>query len=109
MGLFQQLKHDVKTGLAKLRYGTVRAAHRALEETELLQLRLEVRKLDRRMSDLFREIGERAVEIHERGGRAEQLFHDPDILRAVKQIELLRSERDKLTADMEDVRSGPTP
>jgi hypothetical protein len=49
------------------------------------------------------------VEIHERGGRAEQLFHDPDILRAVKQIELLRSERDKLTADMEDVRSGPTP
>ena len=48
MGLLQRLKHDLKAGLATLRLGTAQAANRALEETELLRLRLEIRKLDAR-------------------------------------------------------------
>ena len=76
MGLLQQIRHDVKAGLARLRFGTVKAAHRALEETELLNLRLEARKLDRRINDLYRDIGERAVELHERGEPAGNILSD---------------------------------
>ena len=51
MGLLQRLKHDLKAGLATLRLGTAQAANRALEETELLRLRLEVRR-DRKSTRL---------------------------------------------------------
>ena len=46
MGLLQRLKHDLKAGMATLRLGTAQVANRALEETELLRIRLEIRKLD---------------------------------------------------------------
>ena len=61
MGLLQRMKHDVRAGWASLRYGTAKAATRALEETELLRLRLDLRKLDERIKDLCGDIGERAV------------------------------------------------
>ena len=106
MGLLQQLKHDVVAGWARLRHGTVQAANRAFEETELLKLSLEVRKLDRRIKDLYRDIGERTVELHERGARAEHILSDREILRAVDQVMVLTAEREKLLAEMRDVRSG---
>ena len=43
MGLLQRLKHDLKAGFATLRHGTAQAAVRALEETELLRIRLDIR------------------------------------------------------------------
>ena len=59
MGLFQRLKHDMKAGLATLRHGTAQAAIRALEETELLRIRLDIRKLDQQLDELYRDVGER--------------------------------------------------
>ena len=59
MGFLQRLKHDLRAGLATLRLGTAHVATRALEETELLRMRLEIRKLDQRLSDLYKDIGER--------------------------------------------------
>lgn len=104
MGLMQRLAHDVRAGLAKLRYGTVRAAHRALEETELLQLRLEVRKLDERIDELNGDLGERAIDLHGRGESAEQIVRDPEILRRVEQVLALQAERTKLLAEMDEIR-----
>ena len=49
MGLLQRIKHDLKTGLTTLRLGTAQAANRALEESELLRLRLEVRKWQKKL------------------------------------------------------------
>ena len=67
MGLLQRLKHDLKAGLVTLRLGTAQAANRALEETELLRIRLEIRKLDQQLDELYRDIGERAVSLCEAG------------------------------------------
>ncbi|WP_447986950.1 hypothetical protein [Nitrospira sp. Nam74] len=106
MGLFQRVTHDLKAGLARLRYGAVHAAHRALEETELLQLRLECRKLESRISDLYGDIGERALDLHERGEPMERILTDPDVMRGIEQALALRTERSKLMTDMDDVRSG---
>ncbi len=105
MGLLQRMKHDVRAGWASLRYGTAKAATRALEETELLRLRLDLRKLDERIKDLCGDIGERAVDLHERGESAEHVLEDREMNRIVQQVLSLRAERMKLLADMEDVRS----
>lgn len=106
MGLLQRLKHDLIAGWAKLRHGTAQAANRALEETELLKLRLELRKLDQLVNDLYRDIGERAIELHERGEPAERVLYDIEIGRLAKQVQAIRERRKKIEEEMEDIRRG---
>lgn len=105
MGLFQRIKDDLRTGIATLRLGTVHAAGRALEETELLRIRLELRKLDQQLSDLYKDIGERAVDIKERGETAERVVYDAEIVRLVKEVEVVKESQKKLEAEMEAIRN----
>lgn len=106
MGLLQRLKHDLKSGLATLRLGTAQAANRALEETELLRLRLEVRRIDQQLKDLHRDVGERAVSLREAGEPVERVLHDTEIARMVKEIEHLIDMSGKLEADMQELRDA---
>ena len=105
MGLLQRMKDDLRAGIATLRLGTVHAAGRALEETELLRMRLELRKLEQQLSDLYKDIGERAVDMKERGETAERVVYDAEIVRLVKEVEVLKESQKKLEADMEDIRN----
>lgn len=105
MGLLQRMKDDLRAGIATLRLGTVHAAGRALEETELLRMRLELRKLEQQLSDLYKDIGERAVDMKERGETAERVVYDAEVVRLVKEVEVLKKSRKKLEADMEDIRN----
>lgn len=105
MGLLQRLKDDLRTGIATLRLGTVHAAGRAFEETELLRMRLELRKLEQQLSDLYKDIGERAIDMKERGETAERVVYDAEIVRLVKEVEALKDSRKKLEADMEEIRN----
>jgi SMC interacting uncharacterized protein involved in chromosome segregation len=106
MGLLQRLKHDLKAGLATLRLGTGQAANRALEETELLRLRLELRKIDQQLTELHRDVGERAVSLHEAGESVERLLYDTEIGRLVKEIHRLKDAGKTLEAEMEDIRNA---
>ncbi len=105
MGLFQRIKDDLRTGIVTLRLGTVHAAGRALEETELLRMRLELRKLDQQLSDLYKDIGERAVDMKERGETAERVVYDAEIVRLVKEVEVVKESQKKLEAEMEAIRN----
>jgi hypothetical protein len=104
MGLLQRLKHDLKAGLATLRLGTAQAANRALEETELLRLRLEVRRIDQQLNELYRDVGERAVSLREAGEPVERVLYDTEISRLVKEIHVLKNASEKLQAEMEEIR-----
>jgi hypothetical protein len=106
VGLLQRLKHDLKTGLATLRLGTAQAANRALEETDLLRLRLEVRKIDQQLADLYRDVGERAVSLREAGEPVERVLYDTEIGRLVKDIHQLKDASKKLEADMAEIRNA---
>jgi hypothetical protein len=106
VGLLQRLKHDLKTGLATLRLGTAQAANRALEETELLRLRLEVRKIDRQLEDLYRDVGERAVSLRETGEPVERLLYDIEVGRLVKEIHQLKDVRKKHEGEMAEIRNA---
>ena len=105
MGLLQRLKHDLKAGLATLRHGTAQAAIRALEETELLRIRLEIRKLDQQLDELYRDVGERAVSLGEGGGSVERVLYDTEVGRLVKEIQELKDARDKLESEVTEIRS----
>ncbi|THJ18246.1 MAG: hypothetical protein CAF42_007985 [Nitrospira sp. CG24B] len=105
MGLLQRIKDDLRAGIATLRLGTVHAAGRALEETELLRMRLELRKLEQQLSDLYKDIGERAIDMKERGETAERVVYDAEIVRLVKEVEVLKASQKKLEADMQDIRN----
>lgn len=105
MGILQRLKDDLRAGLATLRLGTAHAASRALEETELLRMRLEVRKLDQQVSDLYKDIGERAVDMKERGETAERVMYDAEIGRLVREVQALKESRKKLEAEMDEIRN----
>lgn len=105
MGLLQRLKHDVKAGLATLRHGTAQAAIRALEETELLRIRLDVRKLDQQLDELYRDVGERAVHLREVGEPVERVLYDAEIGRLVKEIQELKDAREKLESETAEIRS----
>lgn len=105
MGLLQRIKDDLRAGIATLRLGTVHAAGRALEETELLRMRLELRKIEQQLSDLYKDIGERAVDMKERGETAERVVYDAEIVRLVKEVEVLKESQKKLEADMADIRN----
>ena len=93
MGLMQRLKDDFRSGLATLRLGTAHVAGRALEAADLLRMRLEVRKIDQQLSDLYKDIGERAVEMKERGETAERVTYDEEIGRVVREIQHLKDAR----------------
>ncbi len=105
MGFFQRLTDDVRAGIATLRLGTVHAAGRALEETELLRMRLELRKLDQQLSDLYKDIGERAVDMKERGETTERVLYDTEIVRLVREVEVLKASQKKLEAEMDEIRN----
>jgi hypothetical protein len=100
------LKHDLKSGLATLRLGTAQAANRALEETELLRLRLERRRIDQQLTELYRDVGERAVSLREAGEPVERVLYDTDIARMIKDIHQLKDTGNKLEADMQEIRDA---
>ena len=105
MGIFQRIKHDVKAGLATLRHGTAQAAIRALEETELLRIRLDIRKFDRQLEELYRDVGERAIHLREAGEPVQRVLYDTEIDRLVKEIQDLKDAREKLESEITEIRS----
>ena len=105
MGLLQRLKHDLKAGLATLRHGTAQAAIRALEETELLRIRLDIRKLDQQLDELYRDVGERGVHLCEGGEPVERVLYDAEVGRLVKEIQELKDARGKLESEIAEIRS----
>ena len=105
MGLLQRIKDDLRSGIATLRLGTVHAAGRALEETELLRMRLELRKLDQQLLNLYKDIGERAVDMKDRGETAERVVYDAEIVRLVKEVEVVKESQKKLETEMEAIRN----
>jgi hypothetical protein len=57
------------------------------------------------LSDLYKDIGERAVDMKERGETAERVVYDAEIVRLVKEVEVLKASQKKLEADMADIRN----
>jgi hypothetical protein len=101
--VLQRLSHDLRAGWVTLRHGTAKAATRALEEGELLRYRLELRKVDQQLDDLYGDIGERTIGLHDRGEATERILSDSEVARMMQQIRALQDERTKLLLEMNDI------
>jgi hypothetical protein len=88
-----------------LRLGTAQVANRALEETELLRIRLEIRKLDQQLAELYRDVGERAVNLCEAGEPVERVLYDAEVGRFVKEIQELKDARGNLESEMTEIQN----
>ena len=105
MGLLQRLKLDLKAGWATLRQGTAEAANRAMEESELLKLRLELRKIQDQLDQVHEDIGERTVRLSEQGSTLDAIKTDREITAWIEEVRKLREERARIEADMDSIRS----
>ena len=105
MGLLQRIKLDLKAGWATLRQGTAEVANRAMEESELLKLRLELRKIQDQLDQVHEDIGERTVRLAEQGSTLEAIKADRGIAVWIDQVRKLRDERARIEADMDSIRS----
>ena len=103
MGMLQRLSHDLRAGWVTLRHGTAKAATRALEEGELLHYRLELRKVDQQLDDLHSDIGERTIELHDRGETTDRILSDSEVTRMMQQVRAFQDERTKLLLEMNDI------
>ncbi|MBA2485191.1 MAG: hypothetical protein H0V35_03675 [Nitrospira sp.] len=103
MGILQRLSHDLRAGWVTLRHGTAKAATRAFEEGELLRYRLELRKVDQQLEDLQGDMGERTIELHDRGESTDRILSDPEVARMMQQVRKLQDERTKLLLEMNDI------
>lgn len=103
MGMLQRLSHDLRAGWVTLRHGTAKAATRALEEAELLRYRLELRKVDQQLDDLHGDIGERTIELHDRGETPDRILSDSEVTRMMQLVRTLQDERTKLLLEMNDI------
>ena len=103
MGMLQRLTHDLRAGWVTLRHGTAQAATRALEEGELLRYRLELCKVDQQLDDLHADIGERTIDLHDRGEAADRILSDSEVTRMIQQVRTLQDERTKLLLEMNDI------
>jgi predicted nucleic acid-binding Zn-ribbon protein len=77
-----------------------------LEETELLRIRLEMRKLDQQLGELYRDVGERAVNLYEAGESVERVLYDAEVGRLVKEIQELKDARGNLESEMAEVQDN---
>ncbi len=103
MGMLQRLSHDLRAGWVNLRHGTAKAATRALEEGELLRYRLELRNVDQQLDDLHADIGEKVMELYDRGEPTERILSDSDIVRMIQHTRTLQDERTRLLLEMNDI------
>ncbi len=105
MRMLQRIAQDLRAGWATLRQGAADAANRALEESELVQLRLRARKLDEQVNHLYEDIGELALARHDKGQTVERFMKDAEMTQLLSRLQRLREARAKLEAEINDVQS----
>lgn len=105
MGLLQRIKLDLKAGWASLRQETAEAANRAMEESELLKLRLELRKIQDQLDQVHEDIGERTVRLTEQGSKLDAIKTDREITAWIEEVGKLRDERTRIEGEMNSIRS----
>lgn len=99
---FRRLKNDFRTGLAKVRQGTAKAADRSLEEMELLRLKYELYKVEDQIKEHLREAGERAFQLIERKGSG--VLEDKEIHDLFAKVDQLKQEEARILFEMGQIK-----
>jgi hypothetical protein len=99
---FRRLTNDLRTGWAKVRQGTTKAADRSLEEVELLRLKFTLYKVEDQIKEHLRAAGERAFQLIERKGSG--VLEDKEIQDLFAKVDHLKQEETRIRFEMDQIK-----
>jgi small-conductance mechanosensitive channel len=99
---FRRLTNDLRTGWAKVRQGTTKAADRSLEEMELLRLKFTLYKVEDQIKEHLRAAGERAFQLIERKGSG--VLEDKEIKDLFAKVDQLKQEETRIRFEMDQIK-----
>lgn len=95
-------KEDLLRGLKILQTGGVLIADRSFAETELFRLRRRIDQADEKLAQAFQSLGKRSMDHWE----SQQVLDEKEKIRAFKQIDALKKERQEIFEKMEMLKSS---
>lgn len=108
MDLFAKIQRDVSEGISIVRKEGTSLFLKTMTEMDMLKYRFDVHKIQSRLSELYRDLGERFVEALEK--KDEDVFSRTEVRDLIEKIENIRIEEERYKKEMDDLRemqSGP--
>lgn len=104
----EKVRKNLAAGINRVKWVAGYVAERTKIETSAAKLFFESSKLERKTGDIYRDIGERIVELKEKGGTDEiDVFNDAVVLQAFDEIKKLRETQDSYKKRAEDINKVP--
>ncbi|MBI5025632.1 MAG: hypothetical protein HZC12_02665 [Nitrospirae bacterium] len=88
--MWEKIRKNFKEGLDSLKWFAAFLAERTKAETSMARLLYESNKLEKKMDELYRDVGKRVFDLREKGEKVE--LKDPIILQSLDEIIRLRQE-----------------
>jgi len=102
MDIISKIQRDLSAGLATVKKEGTSLFLKTMTEMDMLKYRFEVHKIQGRLSELYRELGERFVEAVEKG--EEEAFFTGEMMGLVEKIEDIRIEEERYKKEMDDLK-----
>jgi hypothetical protein len=100
----ERVRKNLAAGISRVKWVAGYVADRTKAETSVARMFFESSKLERKKGEIYREIGERVVELKEKGGTDEiDVFNDAVVLQAFNEIKKLRETQDTSKKRAEDI------
>lgn len=104
----EKIRKNLAAGINRVKWVAGYVAERAKVEISAAKMFFESTKAERKMADIYRDIGERVVELKEKGGTDEiDVFNDAVVLRAFDEIKKMRDMQDSYKKRTEDINKVP--
>ncbi|HCC68681.1 MAG TPA: hypothetical protein DEP99_02210 [Nitrospiraceae bacterium] len=88
--MWEKIRKNFEKGLDSLKWFTVFLAERTKAETSMARLLYESNKLEKKIDEVYRDIGKRIFDLREKGEKIK--LKDPIILQGLDEIVRLRQE-----------------
>lgn len=98
------MREDALHGLVSLRRSAAGWVDRTFLETHLLQLRFHLSRLDNRLRECHRNIGEKLIERIDQGEGT--VFSDEEAGRLFEEADRIRQERERILSEIDALKKG---
>lgn len=102
MSQWEAIKRDVKTGAGFLKRGFIILTKSAVMEIDVIKLKFDLYSLDKRIRNIYRDIGELAYSMIKEGKK--NILTDPELVTYFEEAIGMRKEKERLEAELSEIR-----
>lgn len=102
MDLIAKIQRDISEGISAVRKEGTSLFLRTMTEMDMMKYRIDVHKIQGRLSELYRDLGERFVEAIEK--KDEDVFSKAEVRGLIEKIENIRIEEERYKKEMDDLK-----